>query len=342
MKKLILSLVFTLTTSATFSAGISQKQTSSQRFTISSIAESAFVHHFTGESAGKSSFYLPCVAIAMTYEFGRQWTLSGEMELAQTPCFQYEEPDLNIVLSEFFIGKSFNPYLNIKAGYLLQPLGHLGLRDEPLDFFTVNPPYNETALVPFCLKETGLSLHGNVENFYYEGMISSGLSAYTLRGEYDFSPDHGNTFIPNIVAGLSAHHRKNLCLTAFDFHVHQKDWILRGNALFRHIWKNPPKSETTAIDAENALGLGIEAGYNMLPLFRNADNQSKLYLFTRYDHSHSSDISRSDIALGINYMPHDCLVMKAQYLCQNPQRKSELRHSEISLSLAFIGDLFSR
>ncbi len=339
-----------------------------QRFSLSGIAEAAFLSRLGGDQSGTSSLYLPAVTLGGTYDAGRGWTLAAEAEFTY-PCPADEpggERRPEFMLSEFYIEKSFSSYLNIKAGFFALPVGHTGRRDTPLDFFTVAPPAGEAALLPVTWKQTGLSLGGEAGRWNYEAMLTGGLdapplnygdaTAASVHHPYEFNPSNGLSvaargeyaFAPAGLLALSAHHcayrdtlrdeRARLTTAALNFHYEKAHrWMLRALLLYR-------AHHPAAARPENAVGAGAEAGFNLLSLSPKSDPQRRLYAFARYDYANTA-LGRaarsafSSLSAGFNYFPLDCLVLKAHYTARLAHHNTA-RASELCMSIAYTGDLF--
>jgi predicted porin len=67
------------------------------------------------------------------------------------------------------------PWLNIRAGHFIVPVGLTNAHHEPIFFFGTTRPEGEMTLFPCTWHETGLSLLGASKGFRYELMLINGL-----------------------------------------------------------------------------------------------------------------------------------------------------------------------
>ncbi len=338
MKKQATLLLFLL---AAALSGSAHDIDSTRSITLHHVSSAVFTHRLSGEHAGKSAGHIPEITLNVGYAFAPGWNISAEFQATQDEVFGMAN-DFNVVGSELLFSKTFRPAIGIKAGWYVQPFGHLGRRDEPLDFFTIDAPASEQTLFPFGMEAIGASLFGEHGQLAYEAMAAADLKAFTGRIEWG-CPD------VNLAVGLSGHWRNladtlscgtraRFALAALDAHFHHKHCLLRANTLFRHA--NP-----TSGASENALGCGIEMGCDLLSFSAHQfEKNRKLYAFARYDYAdtairHTAGARTSNVACGINFMPLPCLVVKGEWHTQHEHR-SGARTSEIGIAVAFVGDIF--
>ncbi len=337
---------------------------SAQKFSLSGIAEGVYEHRFKEEgNKGKGSFYLPGVTLGGSVALEKGWTLGAEAEFTYSSLL--DEPDgernMEFSLSEFYIEKSFSPYINIKVGYFSLPLGYTGVRDTPADFLTVSPSESEAALLPVTWKQTGVSLFGEAGKWGYELMLASALAAPPISDEdgtaaevqqpYEIDFSNGfavaaraeYAFAENSHFALSAHScafrdtllqkRSRLNTVAADFHFEDDNaWKISANALLR--------TQKYAMKwGKNAFGAGAEVGFNLLSFSaKQREKSRKLYAFARYDFTALQETT-SHVAAGFNFQPIDRIVIKAQYLGTLPEGAKKCS-SGFAMSIAYVGDFF--
>ena len=148
-------------------------------------------------------------------------------------------------------------------------------------------------------------------------------------------------------------------LAAFDFAYTGRHLTVRGNAdwgfvgdasaistVKRNLSSNNAPYRKTPV-GQNAFAVGVEAGYDILHLFRNPRaEEQKLYLFGRYEY-YDSYIPAADqpdypytnrhrIALGINWLPIPQIAVKAEF----SERFLPARYNNepsVSLGIAYMG-----
>ncbi len=355
----ILSLFF-----ASLTLLFATQSASAQNFALSGIAEGVYEHRFKADGdKGMGSFYLPGITLGGAYHMEKGWTLGAEAEF--TYGCPLDEPvgerSMEFSLSEFYIEKSFAPYINIKVGYFALPVGYLGVRDTPADFLTVSPPVSEASLLPVTWKQTGVSLFGEVGGWGYELMLASGLSASPVSAEDGAAACVANPYEMDFSNGLSvaaraeyafadrshvalsahscayrdtvAHRRSHLNTIAADFHFEDENaWRVSANTLLRT--QNHPMEW-----GKNAFGAGVESGFNLLSLsVKQTEKARRLYAFARYDFTALRE-TVSHVAAGFNFQPIDRIVVKAQYLATLPHGHKKCS-SGFSMSIAYVGDFF--
>ncbi|MBP3228423.1 MAG: hypothetical protein J6M53_06560 [Bacteroidaceae bacterium] len=158
------------------------------------------LNRWTGTSDGSSrvnhsTIEIPRFVIAMDYKFSRRWTLGAEIEFeAGGTGIEYEmeqgsgsengeyetevEKGGEVALEQFHITYSHAPWLNVRAGHMVLPVGLTNSHHEPIFFFGTRRTEGETTIIPSTWHETGLSLFGRVGSrtatFDYEAMVVAG------------------------------------------------------------------------------------------------------------------------------------------------------------------------
>jgi hypothetical protein len=136
-------------------------------------------------------FDLPHVVIYMSYDFGRGWKLSTEIEfehggtgatyeIENEETGEYEteiEKGGEVALEQFWIEKSWSGHANLRLGHVIVPVGLTNQYHMPTDFFPVSRPEEESAILPCTWHETGISFWGRAGKWRYEVLFISGLDA---------------------------------------------------------------------------------------------------------------------------------------------------------------------
>ncbi|MDR0545230.1 MAG: hypothetical protein LBG30_07810 [Odoribacteraceae bacterium] len=194
---LLLSLVFLLAGSAT---GIAQQ---AGRFTFGGYGEAVMqrmfysdnVARYTNPAAYKEKthgrFDIPRVVVYTSYDFGRGWRASTEIEIEhggnggayeieneETGEYETEvEKGGEVAIEQFWIEKSWSEALNLRAGHLVVPVGLTNRYHMPTEYLTVARPEEESAILPCTWHETGVSLRGSAGQWNYEVLFIAGLDA---------------------------------------------------------------------------------------------------------------------------------------------------------------------
>jgi hypothetical protein len=139
----------------------------------------------------RGQFDLPHVVFFVSYNFGKGWSVSSEIEfehggtgatieIEEEEFGEYEqevEKGGEIALEQFWIQKRFCGALNLRMGHIIVPVGMTNQYHMPIEFFTVLRPEEETSILPLTWHETGVSLWGEAGKWKYNVMFISGLDA---------------------------------------------------------------------------------------------------------------------------------------------------------------------
>ena len=136
-------------------------------------------------------FDLPHVVFYMSYDFGRGWKVSAEVEfehggvgagveIENEETGEYEaevEKGGEVILEQFWIEKSWARWANLRIGHIIVPVGLTNMYHMPTEFFSVMRPEEESSLIPCTWHETGISFWGRTKSWRYEAMFIAGLDA---------------------------------------------------------------------------------------------------------------------------------------------------------------------
>ncbi len=143
-------------------------------------------------------FDIPHAVIYLNYEFGHGWRMGSEIEFEHTGTGtayekEYEESGEweqevekggEVELEQFWLEKTIKPWLNIRAGHIVVPVGLNNSAHEPLNFFTVYRPEGENTILPSTWHETGVSVWGRTRHWKYEAQFLAGLDAMNFSRDY--------------------------------------------------------------------------------------------------------------------------------------------------------------
>lgn len=153
-------------------------------------------------------FDIPHAVIYLSYDFGKGWKLSTEIEFEHGGTGgayeqEYEEAGEwehevehggEVALEQFWIEKSFCPQFNIKAGHIVVPVGLTNAHHEPLNFFTVYRPEGENTIMPCTWHQTGISFWGRAGDWRYEAQVLAGLDALNFSRDNWIKGGAGSAF----------------------------------------------------------------------------------------------------------------------------------------------------
>lgn len=143
------------------------------------------------EDKGYGQVDLPHVVFYTSYDFGKGWKLSAEIEfehggtesaieIESEETGEYEseiERGGEIALEQFWIQKTFSDAANLRMGHIIVPIGIVNDYHLPTQFFNVFRPEGESSILPCTWHETGISFWGRNSNWKYELQMIAGLDA---------------------------------------------------------------------------------------------------------------------------------------------------------------------
>lgn len=191
-------------------------EVNAHRLTIGGYGEAVMTRNFysdhfnqysdpAGHANDKSSgqFDLPHVVINLGYDFGHGWSFGTEIEFEHggtesaveidpDEAGEYEaevEKGGEVALEQFWIQKQFFPWLKLRAGEIIVPVGATNAHHLPTEFFTSYRPEGENTLFPSTWHQLGAELMGTYDadkySLGYELLFLSGLDAERF-GAKDF------------------------------------------------------------------------------------------------------------------------------------------------------------
>lgn len=188
----------------------SATQQFARRLTVGGYGEAVYSRNFYSDSylrytdpeskknaPSHGRFDLPHVVIYLGYDFGKGWSMGTEIEfehggvesaveIEQEEAGEYEseiERGGEVALEQFWLQKTFNRHINVRAGHMVVPVGQTNNKHMPTEFFGVYRPEGENTIMPCTWHETGLSLWGstklwnNNSSLRYEVMFLPGLDS---------------------------------------------------------------------------------------------------------------------------------------------------------------------
>lgn len=228
-----------------------QNHVKGNRLSIGGYGEAAYTRNFYSDNVYRYTdpksykndpshgrFDIPHAVIYISYDFGKGWTMSSEIEFEHTGSGgaiekeyseggeweQEVEKGGEVELEQFWIQKSFGSFLNVRAGHIVVPVGLTNAHHEPLNYFTVYRPEGETTILPCTWHDTGISIWGRLGDFRYEVQMLAGLDAFMFDREnwiqggagspfefkvankYGFAARIDNYTLPGLRVGLSGYY----------------------------------------------------------------------------------------------------------------------------------------
>jgi hypothetical protein len=247
---------------------------------------------------------------------------------------------------DFLINKNFN----IRTGNMLVPMGLINEKHEPTLFTTVQRPNTAKNLIPSTWHESGLMAYGDiVEGLSYKFAGFTALKPLDsgdkwLRNGRGGSFENSNpelaavvrvdyTGLNGVLLGASAYADSSLRM--FDTHA---DYNLDAFRVYG-VYTQTNRVDATAGQVEVAKGGYINVGYDILSF---SSLNTKMPLFVQYESVAAQDkiADGSSInaikttTVGINYFPHNQVVLKADYAMKKEDGGKD--SDTLSLSMGFI------
>ena len=225
------------------------------KFSVGGYGEVAYSRNFYSDNVYRYSkasqykddpshgrFDVPHAVVYLSYDFGKGWTMSSEIEFEHTGVGSAIEQEFEeageweqevekggeVELEQFWIQKSFSRAANIRLGHLVVPVGLNNAHHEPLNYVTVYRPEGENTILPSTWHDTGISLWGRKGSFKYQLMMVAGLDAfkfnrdgwihagagssfeYKVANKYGFAIRLDNYSLPGLRIGISGYYGNSM------------------------------------------------------------------------------------------------------------------------------------
>lgn len=146
----------------------------------------------------RSLIGLPRAVFSFDYKFRDDLIFSTElefehggtgsaMELEYEEAGEYElevEKAGEVVLEQLHFTKIIRPWLKIRAGHIIVPVGQTNARHESILYFGTIRPESETSIIPLTWDENGISVLGNYRKWSYQILLVNGLDANGFTSAY--------------------------------------------------------------------------------------------------------------------------------------------------------------
>ena len=293
------------------------------------------------------------------YKFSDNIILNVELEFEHGGV---EAGDGGEVIVEFmYLDFLINKNFNVRLGHMLIPMGLINERHEPTLFNTVQRPNTSKYLIPSTWHESGAMIFGEIaEGFNYKVAGTTGIDS-SKDGDKWLRNGRGGSFentdpsfgittrldytgINGLLIGASVYADRDINM--FDVHADYKVGGFRTYGVYTMSTRedNAAKSAqniSTNSEATDAKGGFINVGFDLLTL-TNATSD-KLPIFLQYESISPRDKlldstsvdSLDSVTVGINYFPHEQVVLKLDYVMQD-KHESTPDTDIISASIGFV------
>jgi len=280
------------------------------------------------------------------YKFTDNIIMNTEIEFEHGGSKDGATGDGYVIIEFMYLDFLFNKNINLRVGNQLLPMGLINEKHEPTLFTTTQRPNTSKKLIPSTWHENGVMAYGDiVDNLSYKVGAFSALQLDRGVGEGNdwlrdsrlgsFRVDDKNgerlgfagvarvdyTGINGLFVGTSAYVDSNLMMVDAHFDYNLDAFRTYG------VYTQTNRSETVIGEPEKAKGGFINIGYDILSLTKI---QNKMPLFVQYESVSAQDEitggtsvdSTDTITVGINYFPHEQVVLKADFAMSKDNSKA--------------------
>ncbi len=260
-----------------------------------------------------------------------------------------------VIVEFMYLDFLINKHANLRVGNFLIPMGLINERHEPTLFTTVQRPLTSKYILPTTWHESGLMVYGDiVDNLSYKfaavSALQTGITASSWvrdgRGGSFKQTDPALGFVARLdytgingllIGGSSyvapSRNGSDSDTTILDAHIDYKISGARVYGTYAQVSRSNA-SEIASKAVESANGGYVNLSYDLLSLTSLTDS---LIVFSQYESVNPED-SRADgtsgnstdtTTLGVNYFPHEQVVLKLDYAMKNESDTT-------SISMGFI------
>ena len=308
-------------------------QSSGSDTTIGGYGELHYNNLSNGQGTDKKEIDFHRFVLFVNHEFNSDIRFFSEFELEHAHIEDTDDGSSNgsVSIEQAYVQFDLSEHTKANAGIFLVPVGIINETHEPTTFYGVERNPVETRIIPTTWREGGAMLSGHYDSgFSYDLAISSGLDGGTnIRG--------GRQKVSNAVAnnlagtarvkytGVRGLELAGTVQYQDDMTQDSSDTIGSATLIETHaIWGIADFTLTGLyarwdIDGAGASseqtdiqeGAYVEASYKVSPKFGVFVRQNQ------WDNGGIGDTKQSQTDVGVNYWPHENVVLKADYQAQN-------------------------
>jgi hypothetical protein len=317
----------------------------------------------TKDAYGDTYRFIPYIG----YKFSDNIILNSEIEF---------EHGNEVAVEQLYVDFVLDPLATVRLGHQLVPMGYVNLYHEPTLFNTVQRPDVEKQLIPSTWHELGLSVYGKTDNFEYTvgaytalDMNTTGASGkdWIRKARVGNESDTGMenmavvarldyNGINGLQVGVSGYTGKagkaNLPgkseegqMTMVDIHAVYQNEGFKARALYTQSHLTNADSYKSNMP-ESARGGYVNLEYNIMPFLTSSTDRMPIFfqyenynLATKMADGGSFGTTQS-FTYGLNYFPHDQVVLKAEYMLRHNENfdtaSSYINEGIYSFGLGFI------
>lgn len=301
------------------------------------------------------------------HEFNDDIRFFSELEVEHSIAGEGKKGEVE--LEQAYIDFDLNNKHTARAGLFLLPVGIINETHEPPTFYGTERNPVEKNIIPATWWAAGAGLHGQLGGgFSYDAYIHSGLAIKTQNfkirsGRQKVSKAKANdqamtarlkyTGVPGLELAITAQHQQDMGQGLIP-------GLESGNLLETHaIWSTGPFTlkalyaewdidiSTSKAIAGAAMGVDVatgadkQKGFYIEPSYKVSEKFGVFARFNQWDNqagSNSGDAANSEKEqwdIGINYWPHEDVVIKADYQYQNNDNSKDQNGLNLGLGYQF-------
>ncbi|MBL7017164.1 MAG: porin [Kiritimatiellales bacterium] len=267
-------------------------------------------------------------------DFNERVRFFSEFELEHAIAGEGQSGEIE--LEQAFVDYDLNDRHTARAGVFLLPVGLLNETHEPTRFYGVERNPIEKNIIPTTWWEAGVGLYGQLgDSLNYAAYLHSGLAAetnsYSVRGGRQKAAKANasdpaatvalNYTVPGITVGGSVNvqaditqgennaERSGAWMGEVHVDLARGAWGLRALYAQWNLEGNGPA----------AIGADRQTGWYIEPSYKITDTLGVFARYSQWDNraGGGSDSGKEQIDLGVNWYPHEQVVLKADYQWQS-------------------------
>ncbi len=306
-----------------------------------------------GGASDKESVDFHRFVIYMGHEFNDRIRFSSEIEIEHSLSGDGKPGEVE--LEQAYIDFDINSEHTLRGGLFLLPVGILNETHEPTTFYGVERNSVEKNIIPTTWWEAGFGMHGGItDDLLYSAYIHSGLmtstgSAYSVRSGRQkvakaTASDLAGTLalnwrVPGVTVGGAVQFQSDISQGSDsdtgegvlgEVHTDIRKGALGLRALYAQ-WSLDG-------DGPKSYGSDKQYGWYIEPSFRPIDSIGLFARYSAWDNkagSAGTDNQKAQIDLGVNWWPHEQVVVKADYQWQDNEDDKEQNGFNMGMGYAF-------
>jgi len=309
-----------------------------------------------GNGTNKKEIDFHRFVLFVNHEFNEKIRFFSELEVEHGTIADTDDGSSpgSVAIEQAYIQFDLNGSTKANAGILLVPVGFINETHEPDTFYGVERNVINRYIIPTTWREGGAGISGNYESgFSYDVLLHSGLDGGTnIRGgRQKVAEATANnlastarvkyTGISGLELGGTLQYQDDITqdtsddigsATLLEGHVRWNVGDVTLTALYAR-WDIDVDATASADDRakDSQIGGYIEASYKVSPKFGVFVRQNE------WDNggTNATGTSESQTDIGINYWPHENVVVKADYQMQSNDSKAEFDGFNLGIGYQF-------